>query len=203
MNIKSENNLTDQQLVKKITSGDTNAFSIVINQTERLVAQIIYKMVQDAEDRKDVAQEVYLKAFNALSGFNFHSKLSTWIAQITYNTCLNYLRKKRVELIPDFEDIQHQEMTMEYLAHKVTDSAVNAVEESINQRELAGILSEEIEKLPPLYKTLITLFHNEGMSYSEIGEITALPEGTLKNYLYRARKSMKESILRKYNREAL
>jgi RNA polymerase sigma-70 factor (ECF subfamily) len=80
---------------------------------------------------------------------------------------------------------------------------VNEVEAFIFQKERSEILTMEIELLPPLYKTLITLYHNEELSYAEIAQITALPEGTVKNYLFRARKNLRENLLRKYNRQAL
>ena len=94
---QNENSLADQLLVKKVLAGDTNAFKIIIEKTEGLVTQIIFKMIPASEDRKDIAQDVYLKAFQKLVTFRFQSKLSTWIGQITYNTCVNHLQKKKVQ----------------------------------------------------------------------------------------------------------
>ena len=74
---------------------------------------------------------------------------------------------------------------------------------NISKKELTFILKSEIENLPPVYKTLITLYHNEELSYEEIKEITGLPEGTLKSYLFRARKTLKENLLAKYKKEDL
>src|SRR5260221_12009675 len=95
------NSLPDQLLVEKVLRGDTNSFAVIIKNTERLVAQIIFKMINNPDDRKDIAQDVYLKAFHKLPGFKFQSKLSTWIGQITYNTCLSYLEKKKLFLPAD------------------------------------------------------------------------------------------------------
>ncbi|MBK5271829.1 MAG: hypothetical protein JJE22_12530 [Bacteroidia bacterium] len=75
MNNKSGNNLADQQLVKKVLGGDTQAFGVIIKNTERLVAQIVFKMISNAEERKDIAQDIYLKAYSKLPGFKFQSKL--------------------------------------------------------------------------------------------------------------------------------
>ena len=90
--------LTDKDLVEKVLRGDTNAFSIIIKNTEALVAQIVFKMIGNEEDRKDLAQDIYLKAYKNLSSFRFGSKLSTWIGQIAYNACTDYLRKKKLVL---------------------------------------------------------------------------------------------------------
>jgi len=98
VNYNPGTNLTDSQLVDRVLSGDTNAFGSIIKNTERMVAQIVFKMIPNPEGRKDMAQDIYLKAFKKLRSFKFESKLSTWIAQIGYNTCLDYLRKKKIIL---------------------------------------------------------------------------------------------------------
>ena len=157
--------------------------------TEGLVAQIIFKMVADGEGRRDLAQDVYLKVFKKLSGFRFNSKLSTWVGQIAYNTCLNYLQKKRLVLVDenDFDGFKQL----------YSDDA----ESLVLTKELSQILRIEIDKLSPLYRTLITLYHNEDLSYSTIAQITELPEGTVKNYLFRARKVLRDKLLHIYNKE--
>ena len=203
MNSKNEKTLTDQELVEKILSGDTHSFGMVINKTERLVAQIVFKMVRDAEERKDIAQDVYLKAFRSLSTFKFQSKLSTWIARITYNTCLNYLEKQKSDSFSIAYENESNNEIGDHVTNKLSSKSNNDVEAFIFQKQLSAILKIEIEKLPPLYKTLITLYHNEELSYAEIAQITGLPEGTLKNYLFRARKALKENLLQNYKRESL
>ena len=204
MDSKRENNLTDQELIDKVLNGDTQAFGVIIKQTERLVAQIVFKMVSDSDERKDIAQDVYLKAFRSLSTFKFQSRLSTWIAKITYNTCLNYLEKQKSgSFSAVFGDNLTDDESVDNAINKLSSKSNNNVDALLVQKQLSEILKMEIEKLPPLYKTLITLYHNEELSYSEIAQITELPEGTLKNYLFRARKTLKECLLQKYPKESL
>ncbi len=197
MSNPNEKNLTDQQLVAAVLRGDRHAFGSIIKRTEGLVAQITFKMINSPGDRKDVAQEVYLKAFKNLSGFKFKSKLSTWIGQITYNTCLHYLEKKKLVLLEDFG--KDEEMP----EYQISEDPQDGIEELLFGKELAGILWSQINALKPLYKTLISLYHQEELSYTEIAEITSLPEGTVKNYIFRARKTLKENILSKYKRSEL
>jgi RNA polymerase sigma factor (sigma-70 family) len=156
-------------------------------------------MVENKEDRKDLAQDIYLKAYKNLSGFRFGSKLSTWIAQIAYNTCLDHVRKKKLVLQDNFDDDDTEELPgiNNNLASQPNANA------GIFKKELAGILKMEIDKLSPIHKTLITLYHNEEMSYEEIAQVTQLPEGTLKSYLFRARKALKNSLLQHYKKEEL
>lgn len=204
MTNKTDNNVTDQYLISKVLSGDTNAFGAIIKATERLVAQIVFKMIPNAEDRKDIAQDIYLKAFNKLAGFKYQSKLSTWIAQVAYNTCLDYLAKRKLVLPGKvYEDSRTDEETFVSSGKESLFTTDNETEKVVTRKELTGILQSGIERLPPVYKTLITLYHNEELSYEEIAQITALPGGTVKSYLSRARKALKESLLLNYKKEDL
>ena len=193
--------LTDKQLVEKILSGDTDVFAAIIKNTEALVAQIVFKMISNVEDRKDIAQDIYLKAYKNLPRFRFGSKLSTWIAQIAYNTCLDYIRRKKLILV---ENLCEEEKTGNIKFNGIQNIFNNpGPEPVVFRKDLSQILKTEIEKLSPVFKTLISLFHNEEMSYDDIAQITGLPEGTVKNYLFRARKALKDSLLENYKKEEL
>jgi len=192
------NSLADKHLVDRVLRGDTRAFGVIIKNTENLVAQIVFKFIPGAEDRKDLAQDIYMKAFRNLAGFKFQSKLSTWIAQIAYNSCLSWIEKKKLVLPGNL----HEEEEIS----ETTDARVyyhSSVEKNLSQKELSVILRKEIEGLPAIYQTLITLFHHESMTYEELSQITGLPEGTVKSSLFRARKMLKEILLSKYQKEAL
>jgi RNA polymerase sigma factor (sigma-70 family) len=192
---------TDRQLVDPVLGGDTPAFSEIISMTEGLVAQIVCKMISNEEDRKDIVQDIYLKVFHHLKGFRFQSKLSTWVAQIAYNTCSSQLQKKRLLLhvLPDFDmDGEGPGSGRQQMAR-----AAEETNDSILKKELAGIVQTEIGRLPPLYQTLIGLYHQEELTYQEMTQITGLPEGTVKSYLFRARKMLKEKLLSKYKMEKL
>jgi len=200
---KNENNVADQFLIEKVLHGDTNAFKTIVKNTEGLVTQIVFKMIVNAEDRKDIAQDIYLKSFQKLGSFKFQSKLSTWIGQIAYNTCINHLEKKKFLLIENNNDDNESDEEALEIMNKKNDLFNNETEKIIFKKELSEILKREIDQLSPVYKTLITLYHNEELSYSEIAEITEMPEGTVKNYLFRARKTLKNNLLLTYKKEAL
>ena len=192
---------TDRQLVDPVLGGDTPAFGEIISMTEGLVAQIVCKMISNEEDRKDIVQDIYLKVFHHLKGFRFQSKLSTWVAQIAYNTCSSQLQKRRLLLhvLPDFD----MDGGAPGSGRQHTVRAAEETDGSILKKELTGILKAEIGQLPPLYQTLIGLYHQEELTYQEMAQITGLPEGTVKSYLFRARKMLKEKLLSKYKTEKL
>ena len=195
--------LTDQQLVAQVLGGNPAAFGQVVRRTEGLVTQMVFKMVRHPADRPDLAQEVYLKAFKNLAGFKFQAKLSTWIGQIAYNTCLHYLEKKQLVLLDPAEATAGDEATGQRAAPIQIAGPDANPETALFGRDLTDILGAAIEQLPPLYRTLVGLYHQQELSYEEIAQITSLPDGTVKNYLFRARKQLKQHLLARYQRDDL
>ena len=204
MNPIINSNVDDKELVNRILKGETLLFATIIKNNEGLVAQITFRLLNNPEDRKDIAQDIYLKAYKNLSGFKFQSKLSTWIGQIAFNTCFNFLEKKKVILLDNkLQENENSNSALELAANKLIDLSNNEAENILFRSELAEIVQSAVEFLPPLYKTLVNLFHYEDMSYEEIAEITGMPIGTVKNYLFRARKGLKDNILLHHKQEEL
>ena len=196
--------LTDQQLVAQVLGGNTAAFGQLMQRTEGLVTQLVFKMIRHPADRPDIAQVVYLKAFKNLAGFKFHAKLSTWVGQITYNTCLHYLEKKQLVLLDPAETTPADAAEEGHRAPPPLVAGPDSdPETALFGHDLAGILGTAIEQLPPLYRTLVALYHQQELSYEEIAQITSLPDGTVKNYLFRARKLLKQQLLTRYHRDDL
>jgi len=196
--------VTDQQLVAQVLGGNTAAFGQVVQRTEGLVTQLVFKLIRHPADRPDIAQEVYLKVFKNLAGFKFQAKLSTWVGQITYNTCLHYLEKKQLVLLDPAESAPDDAAETGRRAPPPLVAGPDAdPEAALFGHDLAGILGTAIEQLPPLYRTLISLYHQQELSYEEIAQITSLPDGTVKNYLFRARKLLKQQLLARYHRDDL
>ncbi len=182
-------------LIDKVLSGNAGAFKQLIEQYRRLVAHIVFRMVSNKSDREDLAQDVFLKVYQNLRHFRRESKLSTWIARIAFNTCSNYLDKKQVPL---FEDIAPNDMTVDSVASGDALPDRNAELTDISER-----LRSEIDMLPVHYRTIVTLYHLEEMSYREIGDVMNLPEGTVKSHLFRGRRLLKDRLMAKYQPEDL
>ena len=195
---------TDQQLVAQVLGGNTAAFGQIVRRTEGLVAQLVFKMIRHPADRPDVAQDVYLKVFKNLAGFKFQAKLSTWVGQIAYHTCLHYLEKKQLVLVDPAEPAPDDALEEGRGAPPPLAAGPDYDPEAdLLGHDLAGILGTAVEQLPPLYRTLISLYHQQELSYEEIAQITSLPDGTVKNYLFRARKLLKQHLLARYQRDDL
>lgn len=195
--------MEDQELVRLLLAGDKTAFRLFVKNTESLVAQIVFKMVPITEDRKDLIQDIYFNAYRYLKDFRFQSKLSTWIGSITYHACYSYLKKKKL-LLPETAPEKDTDISLlETMANRLLDQSSNDTMERIFRKELQVALQTGIDQLSPVYATLIALYHYQELSYREIAGITGLPEGTLKNYLFRARKQLKDNVLLNYKKEDL
>ncbi|MFQ5708750.1 MAG: RNA polymerase sigma factor [bacterium] len=190
------NSFSDSRiLIQRILGGDTQAFQAIIQDYQRLVSQIIFRMVPNKVEVEDLCQDVFMKVYQNLASFQFQAKLSTWIARIAYNTAVNYLKKKKVPL---FADLSPEGRSIEAFSNEGAPA-----DEAVVQHDLTARVEAEIQKLPVRFKTILTLYHLQEMSYAEIGKIMGLPDGTVKSYLFRARRMLRERLLAKYDQEVL
>ena len=189
--------MADQdRLVERILAGDDGAFRQLIVQHQRLVSHIVFRLVPSEADREDICQEVFVRVYQHLDTFRFDAKLSTWIARIAYNTCLNFLEKRK---LPLYDDLVDEDRPLDPAA----PDEISRPDYALEAAETGRTVQRAIERLPPVYKAIVTLFHLEQMSYSEIADIMDMPEGTVKSYLFRARKMLKDKLLTQYQREEL
>ena len=159
-----------------------NAFTFLVNRYQKLVVHITGRLIQRNDELEDICQEVFLKVYQNLGKYRNECKLSTWIATIAYNTSINYLRKykKGDEVNPD------DSAALRNLAdYKSND---------FERTDLHRYIRDQIELLPVQYRTVLTLFHLDEFSYQEIEQITGMPEGTIKSYLFRAKAILKEQL---------
>jgi RNA polymerase sigma-70 factor (ECF subfamily) len=182
-------------VIRNVRDGRTADFGYIVNAYQKLIYHIVYRMIDHPQDREDLFQDIFFKAYKNLAKFRFESKFSTWIGRIAYNTCINYLRKHKVPLLAD--TLREDEGEAEHIISETDTGSV------VNREFISELLKREIAQLPPQYKLLITLYHLHGMKYSEISKITNLPSGTVKNYLFRARQMLKAQMLARYRKEDL
>jgi RNA polymerase sigma-70 factor (ECF subfamily) len=180
----------DRALVSRVLSGDMQAFRALIKKHERLVAHMVGRLVKHEEDREELCQDVFMKVYEKLSDFNFQSQLSTWIATIAYRQAINHLRKKKMQ-VADLPD--HDSALAVFVSPDRADE--------LAEQDVETYLLKMMDLLPVQYKAVLTLYHLEQKNYAEIGEITGMPEGTVKNYLFRARQLLKDKATKYLGRE--
>lgn len=183
--------------VRAILAGDREQFRTLIGEFQRLVSHIVFRMIPNADDRQDVCQEVFLKVYQNLAGFRFDCKLSTWVGQIAYNTCLTARGKKQSVLEHTLSD-GALDIEREWSASD--SSRPDMMCESVNTSD---IIRREIDSLHPIPGTILVLFHLENLSLQQIAEIFGMPEGTVKSHLFRARRQLKERLAARYQWEQI
>jgi len=181
-------------LISHVKAGDRQAYRTFIEKYQRLVAAIVFRMVYNAADREELSQEIFLKIFAHIKEFEGAAKMSSWIGRIASNTCINHLRKKR---LPLFDDIAAPGSSLENIA------ASSPTPEFLSEQASSNLeLQKEIDRLPAHYRLILTLFHFSEMNYDEIGQALAMPAGTVKSHLFRARKKLRERLMPAVQEEA-
>ena len=158
-------------------------------------------MLNNSSDNEDICQDIFIKAFTNLSKFKFESRLSTWVARIAYTTCSNYVQKKKISLLDDIVTPYDEDYEGESFSNRIPDESGDMPDESLFLKEIKARLDAEINLLPPLLGTIISLYHQEEMSYAEIGGIMSLPIGTVKSYLFRGRRLLRDRLISKIKQE--
>ncbi len=176
--------IDDRALVQRIQNGDIQAFRLLIRDHKRLVVHMIGRLVKSGVETEELCQDVFLKVHEKLGEFSFQSRLSTWIATIAYRHAINHMRKQRMH----FSDLaDDSEITRKFIEMENPETITS-------EKDMDSFIFRLIDQLPSQYKTIITLYHMEEMTYPEICEVTGMPEGTVKSYLFRARNLLKEKV---------
>ena len=184
MEIKKPKSNTDFELIRKAKEGDQVSFSKLMEQYRQSVYFMILKMIHNRDDADDNLMITFSKAFNNIQAYSEDFAFSTWIFKIASNNCIDFIRKKKLQITsldgaPRDED---ENSTPLHLPDKSEDP-----EESIIKEQKALKLRAIVEKLNPKYRQLIELRYFEELSYDEIAEKTDLPIGTVKAQLFRAK----------------
>lgn len=193
------NLLDDQFHITKILKGDTKSFAVLVDRYKDLVFTLAIRMLKNREEAEEVSQDVFVKVYKSLSKFKGDSKFSTWIYRITYNSCLDTLKKYKQEyhIIPVDVYTEHQVM--------IIDNAFDALVE----KEQRQAIEDCLYRLPSEDSFLLTLYYFEGQSLDEISKILGLTANNVKVKLFRSRKKLtsilkqrvEPEIIEQYERE--
>lgn len=171
---------TDQSIIDAILNGDTKSYTTLVNRYKDLVFTLALRMLKNREEAEEVAQDAFIKAFKSLERFKGDSKFSTWIYKITYNTCLDKLKKNKKH----FNDRPIDAYT-EYKLETID----NALEHMIAEEKTA-LIRRCVNKLSSENSYLITLYYFDELSLDEISAIIGIKANAVKVKLFRARKKL-------------
>ena len=171
---------TDIFYVEQVLGGNTDAFSFLVEKYQDMVFGLCLKMLRNAEDAEELAQDSFVKAYRSLNTYKGTSKFSTWLYRIAYNSTISFMRKRKMEV----HSLDEQQISDE------EESRIQQQLGELSKEHLTGALQKAIESLPGDDQVLITLFYYEEQRVEEIAQITGLSESNVKVKIHRARKKM-------------
>lgn len=178
--------VADQELVLRVQRGDKRAFDILVSKYQYKIVKLVTRYVHDQTEALDVAQEAFIKAYRALSGFRGDSAFYTWLYRIAINTAKNYLVAQGRR--PPGSDIDATEAEQYESAALLKE--IDTPERLLLRDEIEATVFRAIEALPEDLRTAITLREIEGMSYEEIAQSMGCPIGTVRSRIFRAREAI-------------
>jgi RNA polymerase sigma-70 factor, ECF subfamily len=170
---------TDElQLIEQAVAGDERAFAELVTRYQTAVYNLAYRMLGDAGEAEDAAQEVFLRIYRRLATYDADHRFSTWVLSIASHYCIDLLRRKRPWLVP-LENISNWMRART----RGPEAAALAVEQ---QDIVRGLLA----KLPEHYRLVLLLRYWHDLGYEEIAQVVDLPVSTIKARLHRARNAL-------------
>ncbi len=173
----------DQIYIDKVLQGDAASYSYLVEKYKDMAYTVAIKIVRNAEDAEEVAQDSFIKAFQQLRTFQGKSKFSTWLYTIVYRTAISKTRKKKIEIT----NID------EYVIDNYSTGGSSQIDE-LKREEQQKYIKAAIDKLPELDALLVTLFYINDNTLDEIEKITGYTKTNIKVRLFRARKKLYKSL---------
>jgi RNA polymerase sigma-70 factor (ECF subfamily) len=181
----------EREWIRRAQRGEAEAFGHLVERYERRVFSLVYHLVNSREEVEDLAQEIFLKAFLGVPGYDGRSSFSTWLSRVAVNHCYDHLRRQRTTRVSYFSQMSEQgQRTLEAKAEGPRREGIS-VEDRIVLRDLAGKL---LARAPAEDRIILGLRELQELSVEEIAGILNLKESTVKVRLHRARKRMLEDF---------
>jgi len=208
---------SDIETIKKIQSGDINAFGDIVERYKDSAYSLTLKIIRNKDEAEDTLQEAFIKLFRAIvdKKYETKAKFSTYFYTIVYNTAVDYYRKftsKRFNItsidITDANFKEGDELMRGFQENKIDDSIVFedsrlSPEKNAYGNEINQIIYKYINSIPEHYSIILNMYYINQLSHNEISEILKIPEGTIKNRIFRAKEKLKKLLLSNYSEEEL
>jgi RNA polymerase sigma factor (sigma-70 family) len=184
--------LNDNEIISKVLSGEHQAYAGLVDRYQSYVFTLALRMVKTREDAEEVAQDVFIKAYKYLADFRGASKFSTWLYTIVNNTCISFLRKKKLDIYSlDNENVFERAQNQ--------DSGLSA--NTVEQKSKLNMVHQAIAMLSPDDAQIITLFYKAEQSLEETAQVLGIETNAAKVRLHRARTRLKEKMENHFTEE--
>ncbi len=175
--------MEDADLIRRCQGGDMEAFEQLFYRHQNRVYGIALRMMNNEEDALDVTQEIFLKAYQKISKFNFKSAFSTWLYKLAMNSCIDALRKRKA--------VKTTPITDSSLKNSIIRADVSTPEDHAMLNDRERQVWEALNSLKEKERAIIILRDMEGLSYKEIAEVFKCSLGRVKSRLHEARQKLK------------
>ncbi|MCL2820474.1 MAG: sigma-70 family RNA polymerase sigma factor [Oscillospiraceae bacterium] len=183
----------EEEIIQRVIGGDKNAFEGLVLTNQKNVYNLALKMTRNEDDALDISQEAFVKAFRQLRNFRGDSRFSVWMYRLTYNLCIDFLRKKPKTTTTS---LYHEDESGDTAPLEIPDIR-NLPEDTILRKEMRKNIDEGIKELPLKHREVLVMREIAGMSYDEIAKSLRINEGTVKSRLARARLKLIEILKQK------
>jgi len=180
---------TDEALVGAVLKGDRERYGDLVDRYQGRLVNYLFRLLRNADDAHDLAQEVFVKVYQVLDRFDPSYKFSTWLFRVAQNAAIDQIRRRRLKLVSLRQEGGEGESRDWDLP-----SAEKGPYGELRNRERGDAIQEAIEALPWEYRELILLRHYGDLPYEEIAQLKSMPLGTVKNKLFRGRQMLKERL---------
>jgi RNA polymerase sigma factor (sigma-70 family) len=177
----------DQQLVKRAQSGHLEAYDELIRRYQERIYATIYHMTANHEDANDLAQETFIKAYQALKSFKGDSSFFTWVYRIAVNKTINFLKQRKNKTHMSLNDLDFNAEHDPDLVALVSDKTPRR---DVNLIELQEKLNGAMLKLSEIHRLVVTLHDVQGLSHEDISKIMGCNTGTVRSRLFYARQQL-------------
>jgi len=179
---------TDEDLVAAVVEGNLQAFEVLVSRYQQPIVNFLHRMIGDYARAEELGQETFLRVFRAAAGFSRRFKFSTWIYTIARNLARNELRyRSRHPGDSSNELVAGPTPVLRVLGGA---SSPERPEDEVVGRELAHSLKQALSKLPEKHRVALILSEYECWSYEQIGQLLGRPRGTIKSWIYRAKRGL-------------
>lgn len=176
---------SDMEVIARIMKGDQQAYAELVGRYQHFVFTLALKYCQNREDAEEVAQDVFIKAYKYLADFRGASKFSTWLYTIVNNTCITFLRKKKLDI---------QSLDNENLFARADNIDSGSRADTVEQKSKQAMVNEAIALLNPDDAQIITLFYKAEQSLEETAQVLGIEVNAAKVRLHRARARLKDKM---------
>jgi RNA polymerase sigma-70 factor (ECF subfamily) len=182
----------DAALMLRVKQGDTAAFEQLVEKYKQPVINVVYRMLRDATEAEDVAQNVFVQVFKSAGRYEVSSKFSTWLFTIARNLCLNELRR-RSRHPADSMDVSHPEQE-DQPWQQFEDKKTFSPPDTLLHGELETKIEEAMAELPENQRTAILLCRQDELSYEDIAKVLQCSLSATKSLIHRGRETLKQKL---------